>query len=430
MTRKIIDIKIRSAKLAVLLIAFLSLSLPALSQHSTSSPYSRYGIGERIQGGFGMNQALGGTGIGMRALGITDLNPAANSALRAHSFIFDIGMSYKYSISESNAFSEENIDSNIDYLALGFPVTDWWFASAGLSPYSTVGYEVSNEYAFENGTGISKYDGAGGINRFYIGNSFLFFKHLSVGFNLSYMFGSMEQNSLSYVNETAGSATIEETNQTTVNDFYLDYGVQYTQVFNKKYALTLGMVFSNRTELKAQHTDFVVKRFSYNQNLFVDTLVNVEGEEKYVEIPTNWGIGASFRIGSKLLFAADYYQQDWSEAVLMGETAPELTQSSGMSFGVQYMPEAGSHRLVDNMRFRLGMHYDKTYLKLNEEQITDYGLSFGIGVPLRTSQSLINVLFEVGQRGTKDNNLVRDTYFKAGLSLTLHDLWFIQRKFD
>ena len=63
-------------------------------------------------------------------------------------------------------------------------------------------------------------------------------------------------------------------------------------------------------------------------------------------------------------------------------------------------------------------------------QINDFGISFGLGLPIYRSNSTINISAEFGKRGTTKYNLVRENYAKFNLSANLHDLWFMSRKID
>ena len=67
---------------------------------------------------------------------------------------------------------------------------------------------------------------------------------------------------------------------------------------------------------------------------------------------------------------------------------------------------------------------------LDGQQINDFGISFGVGLPVYRSNSTINVSAEFGRRGTKQNNLVLEKYAKLNLSVNLYDVWFIKRRFD
>jgi hypothetical protein len=78
----------------------------------------------------------------------------------------------------------------------------------------------------------------------------------------------------------------------------------------------------------------------------------------------------------------------------------------------------------------LGGHYQNSYLKIEDEQLKDYGISFGVGLPLRNRKSSFNLAIEAGRRGTLENSMIRENYMFLSFSVTLHDFWFMKRKFD
>ena len=76
--------------------------------------------------------------------------------------------------------------------------------------------------------------------------------------------------------------------------------------------------------------------------------------------------------------------------------------------------------------------YEGTGLSLNNEDIDEFGITFGLGLPIGPGFSNINLGFEYGQRGTTDSGLVKEDIFKVsvGFSLTEARKWFERRKFD
>ena len=48
----------------------------------------------------------------------------------------------------------------------------------------------------------------------------------------------------------------------------------------------------------------------------------------------------------------------------------------------------------------------------------------------RNTQSSLNVIFELGRRGTVKNDLIRETFGSLTLQLSLHDYWFQKTKYD
>ncbi|MBT3209963.1 MAG: hypothetical protein HN704_08095 [Bacteroidetes bacterium] len=431
--------KIVVLKILVSLIILIISNNRGYTQSQISSPYTRYGIGYITQRGFGQNQAMGGLAYGLRSSNhINCSNPASYSSFDTLSFIFEAGLYYRSTFSETVESSQTNNDMNYNYLSIGFPVTDWWYSSFGLLPFSDVGYNIrtsdtSNTYGF--GTIDNYYKGNGGIKQFYFGNSFLIKKHLSVGFNATYLFGFIEQESiLSFEDNTVWS--IENSNKVNISDFYFDFGLQYSNNYNDKFDYTFGLVFSNKSNISVTKNVLDLKLSPYYGS---DTIVNLSGEADEIVLPTNFGIGFSIK-GEKVLFGADYSTQNWSESTFLGES-DNLENSNNFSVGFQYVPNKRSiTNYFKRVNYRIGAHYSNTYLNIptkdinsemfGYEQLNDIGISLGFGLPIRYTNSAINIAVKVGQRGTTDFNLIKENYAIVSLNLSLHDIWFVKRKFD
>jgi hypothetical protein len=146
-------------------------------------------------------------------------------------------------------------------------------------------------------------------------------------------------------------------------------------------------------------------------------------------VPQKIGIGISVGIPNKLTITGDYYTQDWTGS-WSGENYG-TTNASSMHFGVEYTPDyealRGYHKMIT---YRLGGYYSNYYLMVNDYQLKDYGITFGIGLPVKTLKSSINLAFTAGTRGTTDYNLVKENYGIITFNVTLHDLWFRKRRFD
>jgi hypothetical protein len=69
-------------------------------------------------------------------------------------------------------------------------------------------------------------------------------------------------------------------------------------------------------------------------------------------------------------------------------------------------------------------------LELEGEQLRDFGISFGVGLPLNRNKSAMNISFILGKRGLKQKDLIEERYGMISFSLNLYDIWFVKRKFD
>ena len=417
--------------------------MPVFSQRNTYSPYSRYGLGEIQRTGFGQNEAMGGIAIGIRAHNhINYLNPASYTSQDTMSFIFDFGLKVGNMSYKTNSAAYQTTSANLDHLAIGFPIAKWWKSSVGLVPFSTMGYYIKEESSISTSYGnqvSSKlvnytYDGNGGLSQFYFGNAFEIGKHLSLGVNASYLFGNKKSTrsiSFPYDNATPASSIDENT---TIGDFLFSFGAQAYGSLNEKIDFTVGAMLENNTELNVRQSIFARNSMPYISNnqqyTVVDTVLYTDGKQKSATYPTNLGLGFSLSFNKKFLLGVDYYQQNWTNAKFMGRS-DSLTNSSSLHAGIQYTPDRTSiSSYLDRINYRVGGYYSNTYLELRGHQINEYGISFGVGLPMQNSNTTFNIAFEYGQRGTLKDGLIKETFGRMKINFTLYDFWFFKRKFD
>ena len=120
-------------------ISALILTGSGFSQNLTTSPYSRFGIGDLLTRSTGQGQAMGGLSGGLQsATNLNLLNPASLSALEKNadygSFILEASTFERVSNLRTTNLSRTVNNLGFNYLALGFPVTKWWKASTGILP--------------------------------------------------------------------------------------------------------------------------------------------------------------------------------------------------------------------------------------------------------------------------------------------------------
>jgi hypothetical protein len=143
------------------------------------------------------------------------------------------------------------------------------------------------------------------------------------------------------------------------------------------------------------------------------------------------GGGISYVKEDKLEINADFYHQNWEEANFLGEKSKYLTDLNKFAVGAEWIPDKFSIKnYYTRIAYRAGFKYEETYLIFNNQQITQFGITFGVGLPVYRSKSTINVAMEFGRKGTTENNLVLENYMSINLMVNLYDLWFIQRRFD
>lgn len=221
----------RIAKLGTLLpVAFFLSILSAFAQNSSSSPYSRYGIGDlQFQGG-ARQLGMSGVSIGVPLnLQLNFQNPASYSNLFLTTF--ELGANANLVELSSSEKQQQKHTLSLAYFALGVPLkSKQWGFGFGLMPYSNVGYSVRDPQTNRLGeVETHTYQGSGGLNNFFVSTGLRPFKKvpLSIGANISYLFGLLGQDRrIEFDNAVNFNTRLFE--NTSLGWFSYNFGLQYT----------------------------------------------------------------------------------------------------------------------------------------------------------------------------------------------------------
>jgi hypothetical protein len=421
------------ARLLVVLV-FLTLNSQLSAQNRISSPYSRFGIGDLLTNTGVYNMAMGGISYGVYSpYFVNTANPASYAAFDSLSFIFDVSAHSKQSNLITTNLSQSANYTSLGNLLFGFPVNGWWKSSFGLLPYSMVGYNMIDSRVDENvGRVDFLYQGNGGINKAYIGNSFSLTKNLSLGFNLSYLFGTISKSSADEFPDSAFKINYKILNTAQVHDVNMDYGLFYHKQLKNGLQYNAGLVFSNSANISTteKRLGYLYFKSSTGVDITRDTIVNQDAVKGNIKLPTNLGFGFSLGKTDKWLAGADVQWQQWEKYSYFGIN-DSLKNLMRISLGGSYTPSFSTvSGYWQRITYRGGLRYTNSYLELRGERINEFGISIGIGLPLPRTRSTINLAVEFGTRGTTNNNLIKDNFVKFTLGLSIFERWFIVRKYD
>jgi hypothetical protein len=402
------------------------------AQTATLSPYSRFGPGDMIFTGYAHQQAMGGTSIA--DYGVGKLN-YANPATYAYDTltIFEFGFQGEFGQIAQNDERINKNNANFSYLTFGLPLKrDRWGLSFGLIPYAATGYQIESTRVLDsNGAYTSSFTGDGGYNRYFIGTGFKIGKHLTAGANFSYLFGTVNTTSrVEFDNFTFFDTRYKEENR--LADFYYELGLHWQQPLKNNYQLSLGLTGSPAVPIKTFSTVEWVNYSSGNAGVesVRDTIIYKVDEKGTTTLPMYVGFGASLAKGRKWVLLADAVYQDWS-TYESPAGRDSLANSFRISAGGRITPDDKSLEFFNRVQYRAGFYYNQTFLDLRSTQLNDFGITAGLGLPLRKSyQSMINFTIQAGQRGTLDNSLLRERYLRLQFGVTLNEDWFRKRKYD
>lgn len=424
----------RKTSIITLALLICSFSLWAQSL-STFSPYSRYGLGEIRTQGYANTKAMGGISQGVRnGTWVNYLNPASYTAQDSMSFIFDFGVEGGLVNYRSGDQSNLNSVGNLHHLAIQFPAGKYVGVSAGIQPYSHVGYKIKHvemdPYLLSSIGPIKYYhNGNGGLTQMFLGAAFQPIKSLSLGANFNYFFGAMEHKSLTQFPEDKPYVDIEEFKSIIVRDVAFDFGVQYSLFMGKEddYRLVLGGSFNNHTSLNAKQERFIAHAFD---NILDTISFNSTSTSGLIGLPLSYMGGFTLSYKERFLLGADVSYQEWDKESALDANAV-LSNSLSIRMGMEYTPNPMDLRsYYKRISYRAGVYHNSTALKLRDSQLDDYGITFGLGLPIKRTRTSFNISVELGTKGTLKNDLVKENYGMLNFGFTFYDFWFYKYKYD
>jgi hypothetical protein len=425
-------------KLKFFVITFI-LIVPAVmfgqNSSSTSSPYSRFGFGTLSGSSFGKGDGMGGIGIGTRnSFQINTANPASYTSIDSLTFLMQFGIDSKFTYSQSATSNNTRNNVNFNHLTFAMPFTKWWAGSFGIMPYASKGYSIISSEGTADQMVNSTFSGSGTLTKFYFGNAVKLGKNLSLGINTWFLFGKIIDNTYIYSPNDSYTYDYLKDNSLSAHGFGITSGLQYQVVTKNNNSFTFGATFDPKININSNyiiHEERALFRGSSSLAEIVDTIQHVESSNKGLQLPVSYGAGFSYSIKSKITFGADALFQQWKGCEFLGQPVTYLTNSSRYSAGFEYTPNLYSIRSYwERVQYRLGGFIENSYLTLNGSQIKGVAATFGIGLPMGRSMSTLNISGEIGQLGTTQNNLIKETYGKITVHFMLHDRWFFKTKFD
>ncbi len=417
----------RINKLLIITILTFS-SIFSASAQLTTSPYSKFGYGFLNDNASSAQRAMGGVGYAMNSgRQINAMNPASYASIDSLTFLFDMGLNFNTIWSSENGVKSKDYSGGIDYITLQFPVTKYMGISAGLVPFSSVGYSFGDEIVH----GSNSREGIGGINQLYVGVGANVYKNLSVGANISYLFGTIINDAYAYTDH--GSTSLFE-RVMQIRDWRVQFGAQYSIDFGRKNRGTIGVVYSPGKSLlgKTWGTYYDISA----ENAKPDTVGETRLKNKY-SLASSLGVGLNWEWNKKLMVEVDYTYEPWKDAKsasIVNENTGDVVFENAqfdnrwkVAGGVQYTPKVRGNYL-QRITYRIGGFYNHDYVLVNGNNLRDYGISAGFGLPAPKSKTVINLGFEWRRREAHPATLIKEDYFNITLGINFNEMWFWRNK--
>ena len=430
----------------IFLITILFLSFNFQAQEGTSSPYSFYGIGSLKFKGTTENRAMGGLSIYNDSIHMNFRNPASYVGKNLFSFNnearlvkFTVGIGHSDTKLETSNASDNTTTTTFDYLGLNVPMGKFGMGF-GLIPHSSVGYKLESRNSIDSLQ--YKYSGNGGLNKVFLGFGYLISDNISIGVDARYNFGNIQNNALEFLYDDEQlplDYQAREINRSDLSGINYNLGISYNAVFNEKTQLVSSLTYSPGYNLKSKNkrtfASVIVNDsgIEYPINEIEVDLLSLDLEETDLKMPSkmsiglgigsirNWFVGSEYTMIKSSVFSSD----------LLDIENATFEDSSILSIGGFYIPDYNSFNKVwQRIVYRSGIYFEKTGLNINNQSIKEFGISFGLGIPVGRLFSNLNTVVEIGTRGTTNENLVKENFVNFQLSLSLNDRWFVKRKYN
>jgi|YNPMSStandDraft_1061717.scaffolds.fasta_scaffold00207_8 hypothetical protein len=447
---------------------FIIVAIISTAQSFSLSPYSKFGIGDLTYNTYVPGISMGYTSIAQRSNRyVNQNNPAAATAIDTLSFITDISIVGRTINLKNNYKSHTQTNTDVSFIAIGFPITKKWKTYIGIAPISNVGYKISEEKLIDTLLLSNLYKGDGGFSEVFFSNGFDLIKthslkktnnninnhnhhKLALGLKTSYIFGSLDKYTNASFPEEQYIFDLYKTERIIANDIQLKTGLQYEflkqeeieNIKTNKLKIIVGFTYGHLTNIKAKQTRLITKFINIQGAITKDTIENIVNKNGHIQFPRTIGSGITIEIRDKFSWATDFIFQEWSSVKFFNEHTT-LKNSFFIGSGIQYIPDPTKFYYYWKMiNYRLGLYYNKTYLNINSKNINEFGITFGLGLPIsktdkgegtmikRKLPPMINLSFSYSNRGTLKNNLIKEQFLQFSIGLNLHDIWFVKRKFN
>ncbi|MGB5646989.1 MAG: outer membrane protein transport protein, partial [Muriicola sp.] len=259
-------------------------------------------------------------------------------------------------------------------------------------------------------------------------------KDLNLGATMNFNFGTLESEKIQRIDGLQFGT--RETQGSKINGWDFVYGLTYSPTIKDKYTLYTSAVVNTQINLISENSQTFGSFSQANGSTIEEINVNLQEQglaNTELKIPTIATFGLGFGEEKKWFMGAEYSFQQLStfENRFLQIQNQEYKDASSYALGAHFIPDYTSFgSLLKRVTYRAGIRYDMTGIVVNDKEIDNFGITFGLGLPLGGSFSNLNLGFEWGKRGTTAADLIEEKYFRVNIGLSFNDRWFQKRKIN
>jgi hypothetical protein len=258
---------------------------------------------------------------------------------------------------------------------------------------------------------------------------------LYLGARVGYAFGSITNETVINIDEESfriiGEDTITSSKDfktsnffrsTRYSDFLVEGGLYMKKRIGEALDVNLGIVYELAANMRTKRDEKITVVDRLNPNPPTDDILT-ESEGKTL-LPAKYGVGLSLSKEFKWALGLDFYSRDWSKFESDFESEESMTNSYKIILGGELTPDFFSATsYIKRISYQFGLNYERTPVEINNTNIDDFGINFGVSLPVGPA-SILNLGLNYGQLGTTQDGLIRENYLKFNLGMTFNDRSF------
>ena len=323
---------------------------------------------------------------------------------------FSIGLDYHLSASYNGKTDDFLDDWYIQNVLIAAPVIQNKLAvGVGIQPVSQINQHVINSITVD-GQQIDEYLYIhGGLGRAFLNVAYQIIPQFGVGLAYEFNFGNMQKDyRLEFVEPIQTSLLIDMDSRTSGQSFAVSANASPIR------DITLGFMWRPKIDLTVNRS-----AVSNSDEINQKSKINMT-------IPAEYNFGLQFLLNDRWVLGSDLFYQDWEKGFLVDGSVDD-TKKPYYKVGLGFERKNSGKRFDKYYRklvYRGGLFYDQKLHKSNNVRVQEYGLSFGISMPLIWNRSKLEFSTIFGRRGDISVNKYEETFLRLGFSLTVGEVWF------
>jgi len=415
-------------KISLLLTVFLIQI--SFAQKSSYSPYSYFGVGETNFSATVENRMMGGNTSYYDSVSVNLNVPASLSKLRFVNYSVGLNLKNNRYIAQDN--NAKSTTASLNYLSVSIPTKILGF-NFGIKPNTSVGYLLESVDESTDPISTNRYDGDGGINSAFVGLGFELFKNFGIGISTSYSFGNLNHYHSKLLTDVELYTRVSS--ESSLSGLSYNFSAVFQQKFRNNTLIYSSFVYQPESSLTSKNSQSIATlksdgSFGGDTENIDLSLTGVDETKFTIPSFSNFGIGFGedkkwfFGVNIKSVSGNGYKNE------LMALDNINFNEHNIYSAGGFFLPQFDSFTsFFDRVTYRAGFKFIDGALEVNGQDIKDFGINFGLGLPVgRISKA--NIGLEFGQRGTDDFGLIKENYLNLMIGVSLNDLWFIRSMYN